>query len=240
MERTRGKRHAGLIAAALIAGMLLALSLASSGRVFAQQDPACEDPETVACIPVSGSQAPTTGAAGASGAAAAAPAPAAAGAPAAPRPPCVLPGPPYPPYPGPYPLPAAAAPGPVPPIAYLCFDDIFSTINRANLAYARSMRSADASQLFPYWGQDALQQLLGQISALRVSNSYRVLRLASIDLLEQQIYPGYAWVHTTEHWITATWSYSGYLIDGNDAWYDNQYYLYRSGNRWIIGTDVVN
>ncbi len=247
METHRAFYRPALLATAALAGLLLLSSLVASRRVSAQQDPSCEDPETVACIPVAAA-APSP--AGNGSGVAAAPAPATAGAPAATRPTCVPsyppPYPPYPgPYPGPYPAPAAAAPGPIPPgpvlpIPYSCFDEIFSTINRANLAYARGMRSVDASQFYPYWGQDALQQLLGQISSLRAANSYRVLRLVSIDVLEQQTYPGYAWVHTSEHWLTSTWSYSGYQIDGSDSWYDNQYYLYRSGNRWIIGTDVVN
>jgi hypothetical protein len=146
-----------------------------------------------------------------------------------PYPPCVIP---YLPAAG-----AASAP-PSPPIG--CYQDIYGTINRANLAYARAMRSLDASQLRFYWGQDALQDLLSQIASLRSNGSYRVLHLSTIQVLEQSFGPGYAWVHTSEHWTSTTWSPGGYAYDSSDSWYDNQYYLYSTGGRWVIGTDVVN
>ena len=139
-------------------------------------------------------------------------------------------------------LPAPIGAPPPNPIAgyFPCYSDVYGTINRANLAFARAMRSLDPSQLRLYWGQDALQQLLGQIEQLRDTNSYRVFRLLSIDVIEQSVGPNYAWVHTSEHWVTQTWSGDGYEYDGSDAWYDNQYYLYRVGGRWLIGTDIVS
>ncbi len=221
---------------------VLALAFACLGagrRASAQTNPDCEDPDTVACIPTT----PSGG--GSTAPAAPAPAGAAAAAPIAP-PGLVPPGPlcPVPPGP-PLPLPLlpapAAAPPPSPVPGYFpCYSDIYGTINRANLAYARAMRSLDASQLRLYWGQDALQQLLGQIAQLRDTGSYRVLRLLSIDVIEQSVGPNAAWVHTSEHWVTQTWSGDGYEYDGSDAWYDNQYYLYRVGGRWLIGTDIVS
>ncbi len=222
----------------LLVGLVLLLLSGTQNRVSAQQNPDCEDPDTIACLPVSGAgqAAPAPAAAHA-----AAPAQGAAAAPApiAVRPPCLPP-----PYPLPYanPAAAAAAPGqsapiPLPPN---CFNDLYGTINRANLAYARAMRSLDATPLYPFWGQDALHDLQGQIGTLRATSSYRVLRLVSIQVVEQNLYSGYAWVHTSEHWITSTWSNYGYQYDSNDAWYDNQYYLYAVGGRWLIGTDIVN
>ena len=232
-----GRRLVGALAVAAL--VVASFSVRSGGHVRAQSDPGCEDPDTVACIPAPDNSAPAVGADPAGGA-----------APGAPRAAAAAPGPQ--PYPYPYcpvpvgtapPQPAAAPPGPPPngvsaPIA--CYADVFSTINRANLAYARAMRALDSSQLRVYWGQDALQDLLNQIAALRYSGSYRVLRLASIQVLEQSIGPNYAWVHTSEHWFTSTWSYAGYQYDSSDSWYDNQYYLYRVGGRWVIGSDVVN
>ncbi|HEY8837413.1 MAG TPA: hypothetical protein VIO16_07000 [Dehalococcoidia bacterium] len=223
--------------------MTASLGVMVSRPVSAQQGPDCEDPDTVACIPVDASTPPPSPPTYPSGSAGAAAAPAAPPAIAFPICPPPYPNPVPPPYPPPVPLPAAgqpnaAAPYPVPP--YPCFNDVFSTINRGNLAYARAMRSLDAGLLPVYWGQDALRQLRAQIADLRASGSYRVLRLVSIDVLEQAIYPGYAWVHTTERWATATWSFGGYQYDSSDSWYDNQYYLYRAGGGWIIGSDVVN
>ncbi|HLZ69500.1 MAG TPA: hypothetical protein VKV26_06250 [Dehalococcoidia bacterium] len=231
----------------LVVLLMLALafaSLSAAGRhVSAQSDPDCEDPDTVACIPTTaaggsgGSAAPAQPAAAPSSAGAAAAAPAAPPGIVPPGPICpVPPGPPLPVGPG-----AAAAPAPPPVSGYFpCFNDIYGTINRANLAYARAMRSLDASQLRLYWGQDALQDLLSQIGQLRATGSYRVLRLQSIQLIEQSVGPNYAWVHTSEHWIAQTWSYDGYEYDSADAWYDNQYYLYRVGERWLIGSDIVS
>src|SRR5947209_7885684 len=83
----------------------------------------------------------------------------------------------------------------------------------------------DTSQIRAYWGQDALSDLILQIQTLRYTNSYRVLRLLSIRVIEQNLGAGSAWVHTEEHWIAETWSYDGYRYDSSDAWYDNQYYL---------------
>ncbi|HEY7295124.1 MAG TPA: hypothetical protein VH916_08780 [Dehalococcoidia bacterium] len=235
LRRRPGRRW--LITLALLA--LLFACLSAGGRhAAAQSDPDCEDPATVACIP-------TTPAGGSGGAAPASPAGpgAAAAAPAAPLPPAPYPicPPPGPPIPVPVAPVPSAAPSAGPVGGYNpCYGDVYGSINRANLAYARAMRSLDASQLRLYWGQDALQDLLGQIGQLRASNSYRVLRLLSIRVIEQSVGPSYAWVHTSEHWVSQTWSYDGYEYDSGDAWYDNQYYLYRSGGRWIIGSDVVS
>ncbi len=234
----RGRRC--LTVLALIALVLVCLG-AAGRHVSAQSDPDCEDPDTVACIP-------TTPAGGSGGSAAPAiPAgPGAAAAAPAPAPNVPLPGPLCPVPPGlPPPLPLApapaAAPAPGPVSGYFpCYSDVYGAINRANLAYARAMRALDSSQLGLYWGQDALHDLLGQIGQLRASNSYRVLRLLSIQVIEQSVGPGYAWVHTSEHWVTQTWSNDGYEYDSGDAWYDNQYYLYRSAGRWVIGSDVVS
>lgn len=243
-------RRPGRLAAlaSVIAGLAL-FSLAGGGSraVHAQQSPDCEDPDTVACIAVPPPQGPNLGTAPqpSMGAAAAAAPPGNQVPPIYCPPPPVPPYPPYPPYPYPGPLPpeaGAAAPSaapPGPPAPYPCLADVFRSINRANLVYARAMRSLDSSQLSAYWGRDALRDLLSQIRGLRADGSYRVLRLASIDVLEQSIGYGNAWVHTREHWITSTWSYDGYLEDAADAWYDNQYYLYRVGSGWVIGTDIV-
>lgn len=244
MHATRPWARQGRRCLILLAVLALAFACLGAGRhVSAQSDPNCEDPDTVACIPTT--PAGSGGGSGGSGAPAAAP-PAAAGAaaPAPIAPPGIVPpGPicPVPPRP-PILLPgAAAAPAPGPVSGYYpCYNDIYGTINRANLAYARAMRSLDPSQLRLYWGQDALQELRTQIDQLNSSGSYRVLRLLSIDVIEQSVGPNTAWVHTSEHWTTQTWSYAGYEYDSGDAWYDNQYYLYRVGGRWVIGTDVVS
>lgn len=259
-----GRRPGRLVVFALALAFAVFLGIsgvggigAGRGAVHAQDNPDCEDPDTVACIvvPPPPPQSADPNQPGPSGQGAAAPSTAAAAAPAPPgyqTPPIFCPPPPEPPYPPPYPpypypgpLPAApnaAAPSaapPIPPAPYPCVADVFRTINRANLAYARAMRSLDASQLSAYWGQDALRDLLSQIRGLSYTGSYRVLRLWSIDVVDQSIGYGSAWVHTREHWTTQTWSYDGYLEDSGDAWYDNQYYLYRVGGRWVIGTDVV-
>lgn len=226
----------------IVALTLAALSLVSLRPVAAQQGPDCEDPDTVACLPTGGMPQPAPQPSPMPSVAPAPPPPAAAAAAAPVRYPICPPvPPPYPPPGPPLPLGAgSAAPIPAPIPTYPCFSDIYGTINRANLAYARAMRSLDISLLTPYWGQDALQQVVGQIGSLQAAGSYRVLRLKSIQVLEQAISPGYAWVHTSEHWTTATWSFDGYQYDAGDAWYDNQYYLYRVGGRWVIGTDIVN
>jgi len=245
MRSTTRRSRLILVAALSLAALGSLVTGAGPRPVAAQQSPDCEQPDVVACIPTAGNPQPQpSGAVGApalGAPAVAAPAAAAAAAPpAAVVPPC-----PPQPWQGPYP-PGAPAVGdgsavaqPYPyPYPYPCLNDIYATINRANLAYARAMRSLDSSQLRAYWGQDALQQLLDQIRSLRASDSYRVLQLASIQVIEQSIGSNYAWVHTNEHWIWATYS-GGYQYEGADAWYDNQYYLYRQGGRWVIGTDIV-
>jgi hypothetical protein len=248
-----GRRPGRLVVIASLLAVVVFFGLGGMGRgaVHAQDDPDCEDPNTVACIVVPPPPPPTQSpdqtqpsqGAAAPSAAAAAPAP-----PGFQTPPTFCPPPtepPYPPYPYPGPLPAApgaAAPSaapPIPPAPYPCIADVYRSINRANLVYARAMRSLDSSQLAIYWGQDALRDLMTQIRGLRLSSSYRVLRLWSIDVVDQSIGYGSAWVHTREHWTTETWSYDGYQLDSGDAWYDNQYYLYRAGGRWLIGTDIV-
>jgi hypothetical protein len=226
IQRSRSRRW-GLVAS--IVSMLVltgSLSMGGPGHAMAQQGPDCEDPETVACLPLDNEAGAATPAPGAAAAA-----PNTAGA-------AIAPPVPYPCPPLPMPLIGAAAPDYV--AAPYCRPGVFATINRANLAYARSMRALDSSLLSPYWGQDALQGLLGQLAALRQGNSYRVLRLASIQLLEQDIHAGNAWVHTSEHWIWSTWTRGGSQQDSADAWYDNQYFLYTSGGQWVIGTDIVN
>jgi hypothetical protein len=101
------------------------------------------------------------------------------------------------------------------------------------------MRSLDTSLLRPYWAQDAYSNLSSQIGWLQSSGQYQSLRLLSIQVLDQS-YSGYgAWVHTSEHWVSQTWGYDGVMVDASDAWYDNQYYLYRSYSGWVIGTDIV-
>lgn len=224
---------------------LLALVFACMGaghHALAQGDPDCEDPDTVACIPTTppGGSGASASPSPAAGAAAAAPAPPPLAPPGIVPPGPICPVPPGPPVPVPlFPAPAAAPPSPVSGYSP-CYSDVYGTINRANLAYARAMRSLDPSQLRLYWGQDALAQLLGQIDQLRESGSYRVLHLLSIDVIEQSVGPNFAWVHTSEHWTTQDWSYAGYEYNTGDAWYDNQYYLYRIGGRWVIGSDIVS
>jgi len=238
MRSTTRRSRLILVAALSLAALGSLVTGAGPRPAAAQQSPDCEQPDVVACIPTAGNPQPQpSGAVGApSVTAPAAAAAATAAAPAAVVPPCQPQ-----PWQGPYPpsAPAVGDGGAVAqPYPYPCPNDIYATINRANLAYARAMRSLDSSQLRTYWGQDALQELLDQIRSLRAADSYRVLRLASIQVIEQSIGANYAWVHTTEHWIWATY-FGGYQYEGADAWYDNQYYLYRQGGRWIIGTDIV-
>ena len=101
------------------------------------------------------------------------------------------------------------------------------------------MRNLDSSPLYLYWGGRALQDLLGQINDLWYSRTYRILRLHSIQVVDQTLGPGGARVHTRERWTTETWTFDGYQWDSGDAWYDNYYTLTWNGGRWLITTDVV-
>jgi len=221
-----GWRRALLLGAATLAW----LAFVTAAPPARAQTAGCDDPETVACIPTPPPPAASP---------AAAPAGAAAAFPVYVCPPPPLP-PPYPVPVDPYPVPTPATAAPTtPPVPPYCYNDLYTTLNRANLAYARAMRSLDPSLLSPYWTQDALSNLIGQISSLQASGSYQVLRLRSIQVLDATYSAHGAWVHTSEHWTWETWSAAGYEYDSGDGWYDNQYFLIRTPFGWAIGTDLV-
>jgi len=127
------------------------------------------------------------------------------------------------------------------------YDDIYATINLANVAYFQAIRSPEEPMAAPYWTDEALQVVRAFLKDLRGENARQLARLVEIRLIDADFdptpasYAQTARVHTLEHWVVTTmWSDSAQVSLG-DVWADNQYYLRRTGNNgpYVIYRSVV-
>lgn len=235
-----------VICALIFAGM----AAGRATRISA--DDSCDTTEDIACIqiPADQSPAPQPGVTGgaSSEAAAGAPLPAAVAVPA--YPPCNPPdpyGPPIPSYcstcpPYPYPVapatpnvPAVPVPAPVPTCGFP-YRAIYTTINYANAADARSLRTLSTQGLNTYWRGDALATLRGQVADLQSRDDYATARLYSIMVQSSSMNSSSsATVDTMEHWLYQERSLDdGSVVTSLDEWVANEYDLVRTGASWYI------
>jgi hypothetical protein len=206
--------------ALLLAALTLTLAFGAPGRASAQSPPdsGCDPSEQVACIPIpeqgTGGPAPTIGT-------------------------------PIPPVPGPcHPVSVqAGAPGvaigtPIPPGCPV--QDVVATMNRANVLWARALRTTDASELPQVWGGDALNSIRSYISSLRSAGQYATPELQAITLTGVQSDGRRAYVTTTERWLMQLrFRLSGQVLYEEIQNVQNLYGLEWNGNRWIVTRNDV-
>jgi hypothetical protein len=157
---------------------------------------------------------------------------------------------------GPLPLPALGAPtnapsvavpvpAPVPaPVPLNCspYRSIYSTINFANAADVRALRTLSTDGLNAYWRQGALNQIQSQVTQLAFSGVYASTRLYSIQVQDSSFSATSrtATVHTIEHWLYQQRSLDdGSVIFSQDQWVANEYDLSFLGNTWYITTNIA-
>ena len=151
--------------------------------------------------------------------------------------------------PGPQPLPAISDPGaaaaaPIVPLPTPCFPSrsIFTTINLANAADVRALRTLSTDGLRTYWRGDALRDLQAQISELRASGLRANARLLSIQVQSRTVdsFALTARVRTLEHWQLDERSIDdGSLMVSQDEWVRNDYSLSLVGSTWYITGDTM-
>lgn len=204
---------AGIIAMVVL---LLALGLQRPPAVQAEDD--CAPDGDIACLPLPEEEPEDV-----------APGRAPSGAAAAPRPcpPILIPDPA-----------SIAAPVPAPPGCGA--REIVASVNRANVVYARALRSLDASELPGSWTGEALAELQEQIATLRNSGRYATPRLLSITLRDINLSLGFATVRTAEHWIYQERSrLRGTVEVEYDQWVENIYSMRLQGGGWLVERDVI-
>ncbi len=134
---------------------------------------------------------------------------------------------------------AVAVPAPPPP-SCTPTRDLITTVNRANILYARALRTLDGSILGEAWTSDGLAELLRQIAALRDGGRYATPRLHTISLTSMDLGPNTATVRTTERWTyQERWRFSGELVAEQDQWARNDYYLAVRGGVWRVTRNDV-
>lgn len=198
-----------------LATLTLALAFGAPGRAVAQSPPGhgCDPSERVACIPV-----PEQGADG----------------------PSTTIGTPIPPVSGPCnPVSVqAGAPGtaigtPIPPGCPV--QDVVATMNRANVLWARALRTTDAGELPQVWGGDALTKIRSYVDSLRNAGQYATPELQAITLTGIQSNGRQAYVTTTERWLMQLrYRLSGRVIYEEIQNVQNLYGLEWNGSRWIV------
>jgi hypothetical protein len=219
--------------AAFSALLVLTVMATLPRTVPVRADDGCDTSEPVACIPLpveeAGPGTAPTPLAGAPAPEAAAPSVAAPVPPAKPCPPVIRPNPDV----------AVAMPLPVPP-GCIAFRAVVATVNRANVLYARTVRTLDTSGLSEAWGGDAIADLVGQVAGLRASGQFATPQLLSISLREIGQDGTTAHVRTIEHWL-----YQQRLLDTGevtieqDQWVQNVYTLTFDGTAWLVTGDTV-
>lgn len=215
MPMPRSLLRAGIIAALFTVLALLALGV----RPAAAQSPedGCDPNETIACLPLPDTAEPAG--------------PATAGPRIAP-----------PPIPAPCPLPLG---GPTPRIAPLLPSTcdpraVVVAVNRANVLYARALRTWDGSELPAAWSGEALAQVRGYIQDLRGRGVYSTSELRSIVLEELRINGNRATVRTLENWLYRENSrFTGRVTYQQDGWWANRYEMEQQGGVWRVARNEV-
>ena len=209
----RPLRAAGALAL-LLAVFAAALSSPRSAAAQSPED-GCDPSEPIACIPLpDGEGEPEPDAPTASIA-----------APRAPQPPAPCP----PVFGG-----AARIAAPVPPPA--CDRrGVVATVNRANVLYARALRTLETRELPEVWAGGALEMVRGYVAYLRQSGLYATPELRSITMEELQVSGGRATVRTLENWLYQERSrFTGRVTYQDNQWVANLYELELRGRNWFV------
>lgn len=219
-------RPARFTALAAILVLTLALAPVLSRPAAVRADDGCDPSEPVACVPLPDESDGGPGSdRGAIGPAVAAPAPI--------RPdlcPPILSDAP----------PGAAIAAPLPAPRGCSVREIVVAVNRANVLYARALRTLDVSVLFPAWGGEALADLRAQIAGLRATGRFVTPQLLSITPREIRPAGRAATVRTIENWIYQERArFTGELLFEQNQWVQNIYSLAFDGGSWLVMRDVI-
>jgi hypothetical protein len=140
--------------------------------------------------------------------------------------------------------PSIAVPLPPAPLPVNCspIRSVYSTINLANAADVRALRTLSTQGLSDYWRQGALNQIQSQVAQLQLAGYYASTRLYSIQVQDSSFSSSSrsATVHTMEHWLYQQRSLDdGSVVLSQDEWVANEYDLNFLGNAWYITTNIA-
>lgn len=221
MYRSRLHRGGGLLAL-LLTALTLTLTLSGPGTARAQDSSdICDPSEPVACIPIPeqpvepGANTPSIGA-------------------------------PIPPVPGPCTPIAVQAPSagtgiavPLPPGCPV--GDVITTMNRANLLWARAVRTLDPSVLDEVWAGAARQSVRDYVAQLRAAGQYLAPELRAITLTGIQNNGRRARLTTVETWyMELRWWPSGPVILADRQRVANLYELEWGQSGWKVVRNEVH
>jgi hypothetical protein len=215
-RRTRG------VVALILAAFTLALALAGPAGVGAQSPPAdgCDPSDPVACIPL----------------------PEQEGTSDQPAPQIAAPLPPGPPACAPVSVrstaPETSIATPLPPGCPV--QDVVATMNRANVLWARAVRTLDPMGLPEVWAGPALDGVRTYVEQLRRAGQYVTPELRAIVLTGLQTDGRRAHLTTTEVWFQQLrWWPSGGVVVEDLQRVSNLYELERRAGRWVVVRNEV-
>jgi hypothetical protein len=124
---------------------------------------------------------------------------------------------------------------PVPPAPACDRRAVIATVNRANVLYARALRTLDTRELPQVWADGALEMVRGFVVYLRNSGLYATPELRSITLEELRVSGGRATVRTLENWLYQERSrFNGQITYQANQWVANVYELELRGRGWVV------